>query len=167
MPIASGDIHYRLSGGAANSDPLLSLGGAKSSVQVTTGTLFDDVSGAQSALGLVEYRCVYIHNNHGSLTLTAPKIYVQTNTPTADTTIDLALGTSATNAQEQGPLATEETAPSGVSWVTNATNYATGIALSDIPFGQHRAVWLRRTVNAGAAAYADSYTIRVEGDTAP
>jgi len=167
MPIASGDIHYRLSGGAANSDPILSLGGAKSSVQVTTGTLFDDVSGAESASGLVEYRCVYIHNNHGSLTLVAPKIYVQANTPSATTTIDLALGTSALNAQEQGPLATELTAPSGVSWVTNATNYASGVALSDIPFGQHRAVWLRRTVDPGTSAAADTYTIRVEGDTAP
>jgi hypothetical protein len=166
MPIVSGDIIYRLSGGAGATTGDQALGGAKSVNAVPAGGLFDDVSGAESASGTVEYRCIYVHNNHGSLTLQAPKIYVQTNTPSADTTIDLALGTSATNATEQ-TIANETTAPTGVSWVTTATNYATGVALSDIPFGQHRAVWVRRTVNAGAAAAADSFTLRVEGDTAP
>lgn len=42
MPIIATDIQYRLSGGAANSNPLTSLGGAKSSVQSGTN-LFDDV----------------------------------------------------------------------------------------------------------------------------
>jgi hypothetical protein len=166
MPIVSGDIHYRLSGGAANSDHNASLGGAKSSVSATTNSLFDDVSGAESAAGTVEYRCVYIHNNHGTLQLQNPKIYVQANTPSGTTTIDLALGSSAVDGTEQ-TIADEITAPTGLTWVTNATNYATGVALTSLNAGSHRAVWIRRTVNAGTSAATDTYTLRVEGDTAP
>ena len=52
------DLEYRLSGGAANSDPILSIGGAMSSVEVTGSTLFDTVSSAEAAAGDTEYRCV-------------------------------------------------------------------------------------------------------------
>lgn len=51
MPIVSGDIDYFLTGGAANSDPAASIGGAKSSVQVTPNDLFDDVSSAEASAG--------------------------------------------------------------------------------------------------------------------
>lgn len=166
--IIAAEIVYRLSGGAATTLGDQALGGAKSANAVPAGGLFDDVTGAESAAGSVEYRCVYIHNaNTTPTTLVSPKIYVQTNTPSTDTTIDLALGTSVQGGTEQ-TIANETTAPTGVSWVTNATNYSTGVALGDIPGnGGHRAVWIRRTVNAGAVAYSDSFTLRVEGDTAP
>ncbi len=35
MPIVAADIDFRLSGGAANSDPNAALGGAKSSTEIT------------------------------------------------------------------------------------------------------------------------------------
>jgi hypothetical protein len=38
--------------------------------------------------------------------------------------------------------------------------------LGDVPAGQSRAVWVRRTVNANAAAASDGFTINVTGDTA-
>jgi len=47
MPIITTDIKYKLSGGAANSDPLLSIGGAKSSVD-SSSAIFDDVSSAEA-----------------------------------------------------------------------------------------------------------------------
>lgn len=164
MAIVSTDIKQRLSGGAANSDPNASLGGAKSSNDAPS-TLFDNVTSAQAAAGLVEYRCVYVHNNHGSLVLQAPKIWVQTNTPPTDTTIDIGVGTSAINGTEQ-TVANEGTAPAGVTF-SAPTNEAGGLALTDIPAGQHRAVWVRRTINAGAASVNDSFTLRVKGDTLP
>lgn len=46
-----------------------------------------------------------------------------------------------------------------------AANEAGAIALGNIPAGQHRAVWIRRTVNAAAAASNDTATLRVKGDT--
>ena len=47
------------------------------------------------------------------------------------------------------------------------TTYAGGLSIGDLAAGAHKAVWVRRTVNAGAAAYADSFTLRVQGDTNP
>lgn len=164
MAIISTDIQYRLSGGGSNSDPAASLGGVKSSTARGTN-IFDDVSSAEAAAGDVEYRCIYIHNNHGTLTLQAPKIWIQTNTPSTSTTVDIGLGTSAVNGTEQ-TVADESTAPTGVTFSAPA-DFASGIALGDIPAGQHRAIWERRTVTAGAAVYSDSYTLRVQGDTNP
>lgn len=164
MPIIASEIQYRLSGGASNSDHNASLGGVKSSNSLS-GTLFDDVSSAQAAAGLVEYRCFYVHNNNGTLTLIAPKVWIQSNTPSATTTVAIGLGTSAQGGTEQ-TVANEGTAPSGVTF-SGPADFATGISLGDIPNGGHRAVWVRRTVNAGTAAVADSFTIRVQGDTNP
>lgn len=74
MPIIATDIHYRLSGGAANTDPNASLGGAKSSAAMPS-SIFDDVPSAEATAGSVEYRCIYIHNAHEDLTMLAPRIY--------------------------------------------------------------------------------------------
>lgn len=163
MPIISTDIQYRLSGGAANSDQNAALGGAKSSNSATTA-IFDDVSSAESSAGDTEYRCVYVHNNHGSLTLQSAVIWVQTNTPSADTTVDIGLGTSAINGTEQ-TVANENTAPTSVTF-SAPSSFGAGLSIGNIPAGQHKAVWVRRTVTAGAAAAADSFTLRVQGDTA-
>ena len=169
MPIASSDIKFRLSGGASNSDVNASLGGAKSSTEVTTNVvdnLFDSVSGTESAAGDIEYRCIYFHNGHGSLTAQNSKVYLTSNTTSANDTLDLAAGTAAINATEQ-TVADETTAPTGVSWVTNATSYASGVSLGNIPSGQHKAIWIRRTVDAGAAAAdANAATLEIGVDTA-
>lgn len=162
MAIASTDIVFRLSGGAANATPLASIGGAKSSV--AAGAIFDDVSSAESSAGDIEYRCVYVHNAHATLALTAPVAWIAANTPSPGTTVDVGVGTSAVNATEQ-TVANENTAPTGVTFSAAATQGA-GVALGDIPAGQSRAVWIRRTVTAGAAAYADSFTVRATGTTA-
>jgi hypothetical protein len=163
MPIVSGDIEYRLSGGAANSDPAASLGGAKSSVEAGTN-LFDDVTGQESFDGDVEYRCIYVHNAHGTLTLQNAVIWIQTNTPSPGTIVAIALGGEGLNGTAE-TVGNENTAPTGESF-TSPSSKGTGLSLGNIPAGQHYPVWIRRTVSAGAAAYADSFTIRVEGDTA-
>lgn len=170
MPIASGDIDYFLSGGAANSDPNASLGGARSTATEVTdnvdNNLFDDVSGAEHTAGRVEYRCVYVKNSHGSLTLTGAVVWIASDTSGADSDLSIAVGTAAVNGTEQGPLANETTAPSGVSWSDAAVSRATGLALGDLPAGQHKAVWLRRTISAGSTPQAaDTCSIQAGGDT--
>lgn len=165
MAIASTDIKFRLSGGASNATQIASLGGVKSTTTDATAGIFDDVSSAESAAGDVEYRCVYVHNNHGTLTLTGAVAWLAANTPSASTDVAIGVGTSAVNGTEQ-TVANESTAPTGITFVAAATQGA-GVALGDIPAGQHRAVWIRRTVTAGAAAAADSFTLRATGDTAP
>ena len=163
MAIVSTDIQYRLSGGASNSDPALSLGGVKSSTAASN--YFDDVSSSEAGTGDTEYRCIYVHNNHGTLSLIGAKVFIQTNTPSSDTDVAIGLGSSAINGTEQ-TVADESTAPAGVSF-SAPTTFAGGLAIGDLAAGAHKAVWVRRTVNAGAAAYADSFTLRVQGDTNP
>lgn len=166
MPIISTDIQYRLSGGAANSDPNAALGGAKSSTSVGAGlhNLFDIVSSAESSSGDTEYRCVYVHNNHGSLTMQNSVIWIASNTPSADTTIEIALGSSAINGTEQ-TIANENTAPTGVTF-SAPSSFGTALSIGNIPAGQHKAVWIKRIVNAAAAAYnSDTATITVQCDT--
>lgn len=76
MAIVPTEIKYRLSGGAANSSPDASLGGVKSSVDVPVG-IFDDVSSAEAGAGITDYRCVYVQNTNGTLTLIGAKLWIQ------------------------------------------------------------------------------------------
>lgn len=163
MPIINTEIQYRLSGGAANSNPDASLGGAKSSVAAGTN-LFDAVSSAEGAAGDVEYRCFYVHNANATLTMENAVVWIQANTPSADTQLAIAVGSSAINGTEQ-TVANEGTAPTGLTAFSEAANEGAAVALGNIPPGQHRAVWVRRTVNAGAAASNDTATLRVKCDT--
>lgn len=168
MPIASSDIKYHLSGGAGNSDPNAALGGAISTTQITDATvanLFDNVSGAEAAAGDTEYRCLYVKNNHGSLTLQGAKVWIETNTPSGDTSAEIGLGSSVVNGTEQ-TVANESTAPGSVTFST-AAGEGNALTIGDIPAGQHKAIWVKRIVGSGAAAYnADSVVIKVQGDTA-
>jgi hypothetical protein len=165
VPIASGDIQYRLSG---DGTPNGSLGGAIHANAVTDNTdnnLFDDVSGAEHTAGDIEYRCIYVRNGHGSLTLTSAVVWIQSDTTGADSDISIAVGTAAINGTEQ-TIANEGTAPSGVSWSDAATSRAAGLALGDLPTGQHKAVWIRRTITAGSTPQAaDTCIIQAGGDT--
>lgn len=165
MPITSGQIEYRLSGGAANSNPLTSLGGAKSSVAASTN-LFDDVTSAESASGDIEYRCIYVHNAHGTLTLQNAVVWIVSQAAQLDG-IDIGLQGSVNSTAQDLTGSGEGTAPTTptVTFSRPASKGA-GISIGNIPAGQHQAIWIRRDINAGAAAASDGFTIRVEGDTA-
>lgn len=168
MPIVASDLKIRLSGGSSNSDVNAALGGVKSSTEVVDNTLnnlFDDVSGTESLAGDTEYRCLYVHNGHGSLTAQNTHIYISSNTSSTDTTFDIALAGEGLNATAE-TIANENTAPAGETF-SAPTTYAAGLDMGNIPFGQHYAFWVRRTVTAAAAAdNADTATIKVDCDTA-
>lgn len=168
MPIASSDIKFRLSGGAANSDPNASLGGAKSSTEITNASLhnlFDIVSSAEASAGDTEYRCFYVHNNHGTLTWQSVKVWIQTQTPSPDTSVEIALAGEGVNGTAE-TVANESTAPVGETFSAPASEGA-ALSIGNIPAGQHQAIWVKRIVSASAAAYnTDSVVIRVKGDTA-
>jgi len=168
MAITAADLKIYLSGGAGNSDPNASLGGIISSTEVTDNTthnLFDQVSGTESNAGDTEYRGVYLKNTHGTLTLQNTKIYISSNTGSADTTIDIALDGGATNATME-TLSDESTAPSGETF-TAPTTYAGGLSIGNLAAGEKKGLFIRRTVNAGAAAVNDdAVAIKYDGDTA-
>lgn len=93
------------------------------------------------------------------------KIWISSNTPSTDTTVEIALGSSAVNATEQ-TVANESTSPTGVTFSAPA-NEGASLSIGDIPAGQHKAVWIKRIVNTGAAAYNnDAATLTVKCDTA-
>ncbi len=168
MAIQASDIQRRLSGGAGNTDPAASLGGVISSTAITSASihnLFDLVVGAESTTGDTEYRCFYLRNGHATLTWYDAKVWIETNTPAAGSAVEIGLGTAAVNGTEQ-TVANESTAPSGVSFST-AAGSANALTIGDIPAGQHKAVWVKRTISAGASAYdTDSVVLGYTGDTA-
>lgn len=162
MPITSSDIEFRLSGGSSNSNPDASLGGAKSSVEVvddTLNNLFDTVTGAEAATGDVEYRCIYVHNGNAELTMIGTKFSIQSNSSSPDTTLAIGLGSSAIDGTEQ-TVANENAAPSDVVFGTDE------LTIGDLEAGEHKAVWIRRTVSENAAAdNSDEATLRVTCET--
>lgn len=168
MPIVSADIKCYLSGGASNTDVNASIGGAKSTTEFTTGNLhnlFDLVDGVEGSAGDIEYRCLYVENTHSTLTLQDAALFIPTNTPSTDTSADVGLGAAAIDATETA-IADEDTAPSGVTF-SAPTTLATGLSIGDLAPGEHKAFWIRRTVNAGASAYNnDDVTWTVSGNTA-
>lgn len=168
MAIVNTDLKIRYSGGAANSDQSLSIGGTKSSVEPTDNSLnniFSDSQGTESLAGSIKYRLVYLHNGHGSLTAQNVRIYISTNSTSADSTWAIGLAAAGLNGTETA-VANEDTAPAGVSFTT-PTTYAGGLAPANIPFGQHFGVWYRRTETAGAVADdADTTTLKFDCDTA-
>jgi hypothetical protein len=166
MSIITGDFSTRLSGGAANASGDASLGGAKSSNAAPTSLngLFDATSAAEALAGDVEYRCIYLHNANGADLMTNAVVYVSANTPLAGSAIDIGVGTAAVNATEQ-TVPNESTAPSGVSFSAPSTA-DTGLTLGNIPAGQHKAIWLRRTITAGAGSSAnDTFTLGYRCET--
>ncbi len=174
MPIVAGDIDFHLSGGSGNSDPNASLGGQQSNTEIVDATvenLFDNVSGDEGAAGDIEFRCFYIRNAHGSLTLEGATLWKVTPVPATDdeNLVELGLDPSGvtTQASTDVPedIGTEDNPPSGIIF-TEPLNKAGGLVIGDIPFGSVAAVWVKRTIVAGAQARnAFATVLRVEGDT--
>lgn len=174
MPIAAADIEFRYTGGAPNTDPDASLGGAPSTAVAgvvndsVLHDLFDQVSSAEASAGDVEYRCIAVWNAHGTLTLQDARVYLSADSSETDDTIDLALAGEAVNTAPE-TIADEDTAPVGETF-THPTTYAGGLQLNGstgVPAGQYKGVWVRRTTAASATAGTiTGNTIKVEGQTA-
>lgn len=164
MPIASTDHKIYLSGGTSNALNVNSLGGAKSSVALS-GNLFADITYAQAVAGRTVYRCVYVGNAHATITADDVRAWLSVNTPGTATNIDIGVGAAAVNGTETA-IASETVAPDGVTFGPAATGDA-AVMLGDMAPGQFRALWLRLTVNAGAAADADEpFNLRIESESA-
>lgn len=164
-------LEMRLSGGSGNTDPNAALGGARSTAgggivptSLTANSLFDDVTGAEEQAGDTEYRCVYVRNS-GDVSAQSTVVWLSANTADADTTIDIGLGSSAVDATEQ-TVANENTAPTAITFSAPTTEGA-GLSVGTLAAGSHKAVWLRRTINATAGASNDTFTFAAAFDTAP
>jgi hypothetical protein len=163
MAIVAGDLKLYLTGGAANADPTLSLGGVISSVQFTDNTLdklFASVGPAEALAGSVKYRALSFKNT-SALTAYAASIHISEETTAAGTTVALAYDSTGTQS-----IVNEDTAPAGLSFTT-PLSLATAIALGDVAAAGVARIWFRRTVTAGAAAAADEGKITITVGNAP
>ena len=170
MPITTTDLIIRLSGGSSNSSTAAYLGGVMSTTTAvtdnTTHNLFDQVDGTESAAGDTEYRGVYLLNNHGSLSAQNTRVYISSNTSSADTNIQIALAGEGVNATME-TIANENTAPAGETFNDTPVDYATGLNMGTLAAGQRYGLWIKRVVTAGAAAVNDdAVTIKYDCDTA-
>lgn len=180
MPIASSDVLFKLSiktGSAGNSaaqpDPNQSLGKYISTTQLSgtaLNNLYDNISGAENAASTVDYRCVFVHNSHATLTLQNAVVYVSSEVAggasvaiAVDNVAASAIGSASAQADS---VATETTAPSAVGAFSTPTTSAAGLSLGSIPAGQTRAFWVRRTAANTSAVDADGATWACTGDTA-
>lgn len=178
MPIITSDILTKFAttaGSAGNStaqaDPAASLGKYISTSTWSGGTLhdlFDAVTGDENAASRVDYRCLFIHNNHATLTYEGVVVYISAEVAGGcnvalgvDTTAASAIGSSSAQALT---ISSETTAPSGVSFSTPTTK-ATGLSLGNIGPGQCKAIWVRRTATNSVAVNNDGFTLAIAGDT--
>lgn len=182
MAIVADDIEIRLSvtsGSAGDSTagtPAGSIGKYVSTTVVDQGTtsnnLFDDVSGTENEASDVEYRCIFVYNDHASLTYYGALVYIYSEV-SGGTSIALAIDSTAassvTSASAQALQAADESDStsvlSGLSF-SSPTSLATGLSLGDIPAQYCRAFWVRRTAANNAAVSDDGGVIRVVGGTA-
>jgi len=178
MAITATDILFKLSvttgpgNSTAQGNVNNSLGEFMASTQITDATdnnLFDDVSGDENAASDVEYRCFFVHNNHGSLTWQAVKAWLSAEVAggavaaiALDQTGVVDFNSASAQAEEVG---NESTAPTGESFSAPTTK-GTGLTIGDVPAADVQAIWVRRTAANTAALAADGVTIRCEGDTA-
>lgn len=178
MPIASTDILFKLStsaGAAGNANaqatPSNSLGKYISTTQIVDATLnnlFSDVTGDNNAASIVDYRCFFVHNNHGTITWLSPVVWQSADVAGgANVAIGLdpagvtAIGSSSAQA---ALIASATTAPAGVTF-TNPTTKAGGLQIANIPPGSCAAIWVQRTATNSAALNNDGCTFTVQGDT--
>lgn len=178
MPIVAGDILLKYSVVAASGN--VTAGSAATSLgdQISTTTmpsaslhnLFDAISGAENVDGAVDYRCIFIHNNHATLAYTGVVVFLSAETAggaNAAISVDTTGVTPLNHGSAQAKtIANETTAPSGQTF-TSPTTIGAGLAIGTIPAGSVAAVWVRRTAVNSPALSLDSVTISVAGDTAP
>ena len=164
--ITSTDILFLLSGGAANSDTDASLGGVVSSTEIvddTVNNLFALAGAAEADAGSVKYRGFFVKNDHATLTLTAPKIYISSNTTSPTTAVTVALASETGSPMDT--IADEDTAPDPAVTFVTAVDFDNGLSLGDLAPGEVKGVWVKWTVDASTDAIEDAMTFTVKGET--
>ena len=135
----------------AQGDANLSLGKWLSTTAAPSAlnAWFDAATPARNAAGEVDYRCGFVRNLDATLTALTYKLWMQGGDPAGGPTWAIALDTTAASpigsASAQAlEIANDTTAPAGLTWVTPTTE-GTGLPFGDIPPGDCRPFWVRRT----------------------
>ena len=160
----------RLTGGSTNTDPNASLGGVMSSTELQDGqlnNLYDNVSPEEASSGMTDYRALDVYNA-GDATSTSVSLFLSSETPSGDTSIDLGYDSANSPHASDASLPTiadETTEPTDGTNPISFDHYtsANKLSLPDIPAGEAVRIWVKRIVNAGATNMSgDNFTIRVD-----
>lgn len=180
MPIVAADIKIKLStkaGTAGNSlaqaNVSASLGKYISTTEIVTATinnLFDNVTGAENAASVVDYRCIFVHNSHATITLESAGIYISSQVAggtvlaiAIDNIAASAIGSSSAQAFEATTELTNPAASTG--GFSSPSTSGSALSLGNILPGFCKAVWVRRTAANTVAVDSDGGTFVVVGDT--
>lgn len=126
--------------------------------------LFANVSGPDSTTGVTHFRGIYLENANTSLELLNAKIYIEQPTTSTDDEVQIAIAQQDVGVQ-MAQIPGQTTPPSSVSF-SHPTTEAQALTIGNVPAESFRGVWVRRVVNAGAAAFSDnSFALRVIGET--
>ncbi len=110
--------------------------------------LFDDVTKAEALAGDTNYRCVYVMNNHASLTATGVKAWINQDALGADT-ISLAADAAGigdgTSTGVAATIANEAAAPAGAVF-TQPLSEGAALSLGNFTFGTGIGLWVKRSV---------------------
>lgn len=140
------------------------LGGAITATQASAGNVFDAFNGDETSAGTTVYACLYAKNN-AAQTAFAARVYINAETTHAGANVQIGLGSSAIDGEEQ-TIDDENTAPASVTFV-EADGEANALSIGDLTAGQTKAIWLKFLI-APATAAKDAYTVQLgfRADTA-
>ena len=126
--------------------------------------IFANTSSEEAASGKTEYAAFMFKTHNGSDTGTAVKVWLLSNTPSADTVDTIGIGTSGVDGVEQ-TISDKNTAPAGVSFET-AIDEANCLNLPDLEWGNFHAIWVKRVTSGAASAIGvDNSVIRTKMDS--
>lgn len=179
MPIVAADLVLKGSTTTGSAGNTVANGGADTNLgkYCTTGVLtsaslhavFTEVSDVDNAASIVEYQCVFLHNNHATLSYDTVVVYMSGSVAggtefafAVDSTAASAVGGAGAQALT---IANKTTAPAALSF-TAPTTEGTGLSLGNIAAGFVKAIWVRRTAANSAALANDGATWTFHGVTA-
>lgn len=179
MPIAATDVGLMLSvttgsAGSSTAQPVQdnSLGKYISTTALSStalNNLFTDLSGAANAASQVDYRALFVINNHATLTMVNAVVWINNqvaggaNAAIATDNIGPVSGTA--TAAQAAQIATTTTAPTGVSAFSAAASSAAALSLGSIAPGYCRAIWVQRTATNSSPLNNDGLTLEFDFDT--
>jgi hypothetical protein len=155
--VTASTLQVFYSGGATNSNPVLSKGGLKSSVEINYSAIdatFKSSSAEQDQSGYTDFRGFYAYNPHPTKTLFNVKLYVHAESTSPTDQILVAKADEGKNNTMEA-LATVETVPAGSLTFTQANTPTAGISLGDLLPGEFIGFWIERIINPGTLTMPD------------
>jgi len=161
------DIVFRYSGGANNNLIDNSIGGAMSSVRIVDNVLsnlWDTVTTAQEASGVINYACIYVLNNTPTgKTWGSAVLWIDGQL--SQGSLAVGLDSAAVGATAVSSSTDIHTAPSPTITFSSPSNRSTALVIGDIPAGSYKAFWVQRTIPSSSSSGSDQGSLHCEGST--